>query len=51
MSYNEFSQKHGRDERYKAVEKSRDREAYFAEYVTDLKRKEKEAKSHKKDKV
>jgi len=51
MSYNEFAQKYGRDERYKIIEKSRDREAYFLEFQSELRRKEKESRSHKKDKV
>jgi len=51
MSYNEFSQKYSRDERFKSVEKTRDREMYFLEHIADLKRKDREAKSHKKDKV
>jgi transcription elongation regulator 1 len=51
MSYSEFAQKWGRDPRYKILEKNRDREAYFLEYQAELRRKEKESRSHKKDKV
>lgn len=51
MSYNELSQKYSRDERYKSVEKSRDRESYLSEYIAELKKKEKDARKMEKDKV
>ena len=51
MSYNEFSQKYGRDERFRNVEKARDREQYFTEYVQDLKKRDKEEKASRKEKV
>lgn len=51
LSYNEFCQKYGRDERFKAVEKSRDREAFFSEHASETKRREKEEKAHSRDKV
>ena len=49
-SFSDFSSKYGRDERFKAVEKSREREALFQAYLSDLRRREKE-KSNQKDKV
>ncbi|KAL4703867.1 hypothetical protein ACJJTC_010801 [Scirpophaga incertulas] len=48
---NEFSAKHGKDERFKAIEKSRDRTAYFNEYIAEVRRKEKEEKERKRDQV
>lgn len=50
-SYTEFSSKHGKDERYKAVEKARDREAYFNEFIADVRKKEKEDREKKKEMV
>ncbi|ODN01142.1 Transcription elongation regulator 1 [Orchesella cincta] len=51
LSFNEFVQKYGRDERFKAVEKSRDREAYFLEHISEMKRREKEERAHSKEKT
>lgn len=51
LSYNEFIQKYGRDSRFKAVEKSRDRESYFMEHATEMKKREKEERAHSKEKV
>ena len=38
MTFSEFACLHGKDERFKAIEKKREREAIFTEYVSDLKR-------------
>lgn len=51
MSYNEFSQKYSRDERFRSVERTRDRETYFQEYIAELKKKEKENRKVEKEKV
>lgn len=40
ISFNEFSVKYIRDERFKAVEKMKERESLFNEFVADLRRKE-----------
>ena len=37
-SFSEFAQRHGRDERFKAVEKMREREQLFTEYLQELKK-------------
>merc|ERR1712107_356951 len=37
-----------KDERFKAIEKSRDREAHFNDYVSELKKKDKEEKDEKR---
>lgn len=50
-SFNEFSQKYGREERFKAIEKMRERESLFSEYVAELRRKEKDESRSQKEKV
>ena len=50
-SFSDFASKYGKDERFKGIEKMREREAIFSDYVTDLRRKEKEEKSSHKEKV
>lgn len=47
-SWSEFSREQAKDERFKAIEKSRDREAHFNDYVSELKKKEKEEKDEKR---
>ena len=42
MTFSEFACLHGKDERFKAIEKKREREAIFSEYVTDLKKSSRE---------
>merc|ERR1712241_717728 len=37
-SWSEFSREQAKDERFKAIEKSRDREAHFNDYVSELKK-------------
>ncbi|CAH2062516.1 unnamed protein product, partial [Iphiclides podalirius] len=50
-SFSDFSSKHGRDERFKGIEKVRDREKYFNEYILEVRKKEKEEKDRKKEQV
>lgn len=50
-SYTEFSAKHGRDDRFKAIEKPRDRENYFNEHIADVRKREKEEKEKKREQV
>lgn len=50
-SFAEFSSKHGRDERFKGIEKTKDRESIYNDYLSDLRRqldKQDEAKHDKK---
>jgi len=47
-SWSEFSREQAKDERFKAIEKSRDRESHFNDYVSELKKKEKEEKDEKR---
>ncbi|VDO03304.1 unnamed protein product [Rodentolepis nana] len=49
-SYSDFSSKYGRDERFKGIEKSRERESLFQAFISDLRRKEKD-KTSSKDKL
>ncbi|KAI6224461.1 hypothetical protein M3Y99_01394400 [Aphelenchoides fujianensis] len=50
-TFSSFSSKHGKDDRFKAVEKMRDREEMFNDYVSDLYKAEKEEKKKQKEKV
>lgn len=43
--------KHGKNDHFKIIEKMKDRETLFTEYVTDLKKKHKESTKAKLDKV
>jgi len=49
-TFNEFSPRHSKDERFRAVEKIRDREAWFHEYIQELKTQEKEGSNRHSDK-
>lgn len=48
-TFNEFSLKHGKDDRFKDITKMKDRENLFSEYVTELRKLEREASQKKKD--
>ena len=50
-TYSEFSSKYGKDERFKGVEKSRDRESLFNEHLIELRRREKEERQAKRDQI
>ncbi|CAK1597607.1 unnamed protein product, partial [Parnassius mnemosyne] len=50
-SFSDFSSKHGRDERFKGIEKVRDREKFFNEYIVEVRKREKEEKERKKEQV
>lgn len=43
--------KYGKDSRFKVIEKVRERESLFNEYIVEVRRKEKEDKLNKKDQV
>ncbi|KAL2094570.1 hypothetical protein ACEWY4_009289 [Coilia grayii] len=51
MTFSEFAAKHARDSRFKAIEKMKDREAMFVEFMTALRKKEKEDTKNKAEKV
>lgn len=50
-SFSDFCQRYGKDDRYKAIEKVRERESLFNEYIVDVRRQEKEEKIQKKEQV
>ena len=50
-AFSDFAAKHGKHEVFKAIEKMKDREALFTEYLTDIKKKDKESSKTKHDKV
>jgi len=50
-TFSSFSSKYGKDSRFKAVDKMRDREDYFKDHVEALYKKEKEEKRKEKEKA
>lgn len=50
-SFSEFAQKYGKDDRFKVIEKIRERESLFNEYIVEVRKREKEDKQNKKDQV
>ena len=50
-NFSDFAAKNSKDERFKAVEKLRDRETYFQDFLGDMRKKEKEEKAKEKEKV
>ena len=48
-TFTEFSSKYGKDDKFKAVDKSRERESLFNEHIIDLRRREKEERQAKRD--
>lgn len=51
MTFSEFAAKHARDSRFKAIEKMKDREAIYVEFMTALRKKEKEDSKNRAEKV
>ncbi|RWS06816.1 hypothetical protein B4U79_04823 [Dinothrombium tinctorium] len=50
-TFGEFTQKYSRDERFKSIEKMRDREGLFNDYISELRKKEKEEKAAQREKA
>ncbi|XP_067657663.1 transcription elongation regulator 1-like [Haliotis asinina] len=50
-SFSDFASRYGKDDRFKGIDKMRERESIFNDYVSDLRRKEKEEKSNQKEKL
>ncbi|XP_072301875.1 transcription elongation regulator 1 isoform X2 [Eucyclogobius newberryi] len=50
-TFSEFALKHGRDSRFKAIDKMKDREAIFVEFMTAMRKKEKEDSKNKGERV
>ncbi|GIY85993.1 transcription elongation regulator 1 [Caerostris darwini] len=49
-SFSDFAQRYGKDERFKAIEKMREKENIFNDYLQDLRRKEREERSSQREK-
>lgn len=50
-SFSDFAQKYGRDDRFKGIEKMRERESLFNEFIVEVRRREKDEKQQKKEQV
>ena len=50
-TFSEFAGKHARDSRFKAIEKMKDRETIFVEFMTALRKREKEDTKNRAEKV
>lgn len=50
-SFSDFAQKLGKDEKFKGIEKMRDRESLFNEFILEVRRREKDEKIQKKETV
>lgn len=50
-SFNDFTAKYGKDERFKGVDKMRDREQIFSDYLIELRQREKEESRTHREKV
>ena len=51
ISFSEFAARYAKDERFKAIEKTKDRESLFNDYLSDLRKIEKEEKYAEKEKL
>ncbi|XP_067125378.1 transcription elongation regulator 1-like isoform X3 [Centruroides vittatus] len=49
--FSDFAQKYGKDERFKNIEKMRERESLFSDYLQELRKKEREERSSHREKV
>lgn len=50
-TFSDFAQKYNKDERFKGIEKMRERESLFNEYILELRKKEKEERFSQREKV
>ncbi|XP_015785267.1 transcription elongation regulator 1 [Tetranychus urticae] len=50
-SFHDFAHKYSKDERYRAIDKQKDRENLFNDYISELRRKEKEEKAAQREKA
>lgn len=50
-TFSEFAVKYGRDTRFKTIEKMKDREAIFVEFITAMRKREKEDSKSRGEKV
>ena len=47
-NFSDFALKYGKDERFKGIERMREREQLFSEYMTELKKASKQKEEHHK---
>lgn len=50
-SFSDFVQKHGKDVRYRNIEKNRERESLFDEFIMEIRKREREEKNSKSEQV
>lgn len=50
-SFSDFAQKYGKDDRFKNIDKMRERESLFNEYLLDVRKREKEEKLQRREQV
>lgn len=50
-SFGDFAQKYGKDERFKNIEKMRERESLFNEYLLEVRKREKDEKAMRREQV
>ena len=50
-TFSEFAAKHAKDSRFKAIEKMKDREAIFIEFMTSLRKREKDNSKNRGEKL
>lgn len=50
-SFSDFAAKYAKDDRFKGMEKMREREGLFNEYIVEVRKREKEEKAQKRDQV
>lgn len=50
-SFSDFASKYSKDERFKAIEKMRERESLFQDHLSELRKREKEEKQREREKV
>lgn len=50
-SFSEFAQKYGKDDRFKVIEKIRERESLFNEFIVEVRKREKEDKQNRREQI
>lgn len=50
-TFSDFAHRYGKDERFRGVEKTRERESLFNEFIVEIRRKEKDDRDAQREKV
>ncbi|XP_058832418.1 transcription elongation regulator 1 [Topomyia yanbarensis] len=50
-SFSEFAQRYGKDDRFKVIEKIRERESLFNEFIVEVRKREKDDKQNRKEQI